>query len=100
MGSLLLVGLSRSIVLVLLGLVLEGVDTGLGTARLLVDVWWEEKFWSSNVPVANADVGVLSNLLVGLLGSLVGGALDLVCWRLLVMVLRKGMGDKSYPRRS
>lgn len=36
MGSLLLVGLSRSIVLVLLGLVLEGVDTGLGTARLLV----------------------------------------------------------------
>lgn len=38
MGSLLLVGLSRSIVLVLLGLVLEGVDTGLGTERLLVDV--------------------------------------------------------------
>lgn len=35
-GSLLLVGLSRSIVLVLLGLVLEGVNTGLGTARLLV----------------------------------------------------------------
>lgn len=31
-GSLLLVGLSRSIVLVLLGLVLEGVNTGLGTA--------------------------------------------------------------------
>lgn len=38
MGSLLLVGLSRSIVLVLLGLVLQGVDTGLGTARLLVKV--------------------------------------------------------------
>lgn len=37
-GSLLLVGLGRSIVLVLLGLVLEGVNTGLGTVRLLVDV--------------------------------------------------------------
>lgn len=40
-GSLLLVGLSRSIVLVLLGLVLEGVDTGLGTARLLVVLRWK-----------------------------------------------------------
>lgn len=38
MGSLLLVGLSRSIVLVLLGLILEGVNTGLSTARLLVIV--------------------------------------------------------------
>lgn len=37
-GSLLLVGLSRSVVLVLLRLVLEGVDTGLGTVRLLADV--------------------------------------------------------------
>lgn len=103
MGGLLLVGLSRSIVLVLLGLVLEGVDTSLGTARLSVDLWEEEVMLGLNIPVANADVGVLSNLLVGLLGSLVGGALDLVCGGGSVMLLRKGMrggGGKSYRRRS
>lgn len=83
-GSLLLVGLSRSIVLVLLGLVLQGVDTSLGAARLLVDDVKEHMKWS--LPVANANVGVLSNLLVGLLGSLVGGALDLVCEGRLVML--------------
>lgn len=79
MGSLLLVGLSRSIVLVLLGLVLEGVDTGLGTARLLVVLRWKGCDRDSNIPVAKANVGVLGDLLVSLLGSLVGGALDLIC---------------------
>lgn len=57
---------------------------------------------TDNVPVANTDVGVLSNLLVGLLGSLVGGALDLVCDGRSVMVLNRGVkvGGKSYRRRS
>jgi hypothetical protein len=58
-GDGLLVGLGRSVVLVLLGLVADGVAGGFE---------------------ASADVGVvvLGNLLVGLLGSLVGTTLELV----------------------
>jgi hypothetical protein len=58
-GDGLLVGLGRSVVLVLLGLVADGVAGGFE---------------------ASADVGVvvLGNLLVGLLGSLVGSTLELV----------------------
>lgn len=44
----------------LLGLVLHGIDTGLGA-------------------VTDTNVGVLGDVLVGLLGSLVGSSLDLVC---------------------
>jgi len=54
-GSGLLVGLSRSVVAVLLRLVLQGVDTGLSTG-------------------AQAGIVVLGDVLVGLLGSTVGGA--------------------------
>ena len=56
LGSL-LVGGGRSIVLVLVALVLEGVNAGLGTS-------------------SKAGVVVLGDLLVGLLGSTRGGALD------------------------
>lgn len=59
-GSLLLVALGGGVVGRLLGLVLHGIDTGLGA-------------------VANTNVGVLGDVLVGLLGSLVGSSLDLVC---------------------
>lgn len=67
MGSLLLVGLSRSIVLVLLGLVLEGVDTGLGTARLLVDMWWQGKFGTRTYRLPTL---TLESLATSLLASL------------------------------
>jgi hypothetical protein len=58
-GESLLVGLGRSVALALLGLVADGVAGGLE---------------------ASADVGVvvLGDVLVGLLGSLVGSALELV----------------------
>jgi len=58
-GSRLLVALSAGVMLGLLGLVGDGITSGIQTS---------------------ADVGVvvLSNVLVGLLGSAVGGALDLV----------------------
>lgn len=57
---------------------------------------------SESIPVANANVGVLSNLLVGLLGRLVGGTLDLVCGGGLLVRLNKEFkkGGKSYRRRS
>jgi uncharacterized ion transporter superfamily protein YfcC len=58
-GGSLLVGLGRSVVLVLLGLVPDGITSGLEAS-------------------ADAGVVVLGDLLVGLLGSLVGGALELV----------------------
>lgn len=100
MGSLLLVGLSRGVVLVLLGLVLQGVDTGLGTARLSVSWTNIKDVKDSSLPVANSNVGVLGDLLVGLLGSLVGGTLDLVCDGLSVMMLwlssgRRGGGSRT-----
>jgi hypothetical protein len=58
-GGGLLVGLGRSVVLVLLGLVPDGITSGLKAST-------------------DAGVVVLGDVLVGLLGSLVGGALDLV----------------------
>jgi len=58
-GSSLLVGLGRCVVLVLLGTVRDGVASGIEAS-------------------ADAGVVVLGDLLVGLLGSTVGGALDLV----------------------
>lgn len=54
-GSSLLVGLSRSVVAVLLRLVLQGIDTSVSTG-------------------AQVGVVVLGDLLVGLLGSTAGGA--------------------------
>lgn len=80
-GGGLLVGLGRSVVLVLLGLVRDGVAGGLDTVgwglanccRLSSDGCMKRC-----LPSAETSVVVLGNVLVGLLGSLVGGALDLV----------------------
>jgi hypothetical protein len=103
-GSLLLVGLSRGVVLVLLGLVLQSVDTGLGTASLSVHAWGSESRRKQGLPVADSNIGVLGDLLVGLLGSLVGGALDLVCGRWSVRGVENSSvvesGTKPYRRRS
>jgi len=58
-GSALLVGLSMSIMLLLVGLVRDSVTSGLEAS-------------------ANAGVGILGDVLVGLLGSTRGSTLDLV----------------------
>jgi len=75
-GSL-LVGLGRSVVLLLLGLVRDGVASGLETGKYVSNC--EEQLRRiRHLPVTNANVAVLGDLLVSLLGSTMGGALDLV----------------------
>lgn len=78
MGSGLLVGLGGGVVLVLVGLVLEGIEASLDTVRESMLVGWSKKrgLLCKNVPSADGGVAVLGNLLVGLLGSAVGGGLD------------------------
>lgn len=76
-GSSLLVGLGRSVVLLLLGLVGDGIASGGETARLSA-IMLNGSREKGCLPVGDTDVGVLGDLLVGLLGSTVGGALDLV----------------------
>lgn len=85
MGSLLLVGLSGGVVLGLIDLVGDGIAGGVEA------VWREESQCTSQeedadaeeagrecLPGSEALVVVLGDLLVGLLGSTAGGALDLV----------------------
>lgn len=81
MGSLLLVGLSRSIVLVLLGLVLQGVDTGLGTTRLLVQILLSKEI--EGLKAYRLPIPTLESLATSLLASL--EASWLVPWILSVM---------------
>lgn len=50
---------------------------------------------TESIPVANANVGVLGDLLVSLLGSLVGGTLDLVCGGLSVMLNKEFKREAS-----
>lgn len=77
MGGSLLVGLGGSLVAVLLGLVLQSIDASLSAAKKgLVNAHQVEveNGTSQDIPGAERSVGVLGGLLVGLLGSLVGGA--------------------------
>lgn len=78
-GGSLLVGLGRSVVLVLLGLVGDGITSSLETVRELADARLVECGRGNEcLPSADTGVVVLGDLLVGLLGSTAGGALDLV----------------------
>ena len=79
-GGSLLVGLGRSVVLVLLGLVADGITSSLEAVRgvLAGSLCHERPVGRWCLPSADAGVAVLGDLLVGLLGAGVGGALDLV----------------------
>lgn len=80
MGSLLLVGLGRSVVLALIGLVTKGRASGLDTVEWMVSCVAHDgkRQMGRSIPSADAGVVVLGNPLVGLLGSTAGGGVDLV----------------------
>ena len=96
-GSGLLVGLGRRVVLVLLGLVLESIDTSLSAVRderqrmpPEKQVRKAEQPRGMNSPSAEGGVGVLGGLLVGLLGSTVGGTCEGECQRCCEMAESRG----------